>query len=89
MSEFIISFKLNNGSFRIWNSTTKSITTMPKLPLIDHRFIMLDYKDNEANDKDLAEYAENFIRWCKELKDSSLNIDYKNYFSDYTAVTCT
>ena len=89
MSEFIISFKLNNGSFRIWNSSTKSITTMPKLPLIDHRFIMLDYKDNEANDKDLAEYAENFIRWCKELKDSSLNIDYKNYFSDYTAVTCT
>lgn len=90
MSEFIISFKLNNGSFRIWNSSTKTITTMERLPTtVDHRFIMLDYKDNEANDEDLTEYAKHFIRWCKELKNSSLNIDYKNYFSDYTAVTCT
>jgi hypothetical protein len=39
--------------------------------------------------KDLEEYSNNFKRWCRELKESILKIDYRNYYSDYTAVTCT
>ncbi len=50
---------------------------------------MLNHNDNDATDEDLTEYAKNFKRWCKELKQSLLTIDYSNYYSDYTAVTCT
>eukprot|EP01039_Chlorochromonas_danica_P011598 gene11598-12997_t len=50
---------------------------------------MLNCHDNDATDEDLLEYAKNFQRWSDELKKSSLKIDYANYHSDYTAVTCT
>eukprot|EP01039_Chlorochromonas_danica_P011736 gene11736-13182_t len=50
---------------------------------------MLDTKDNEATDECLLEYAKKFKEWCEELKNSPLKIDYANYHSDYTAVSCT
>jgi hypothetical protein len=92
MSNYIISFKKEDGTFRVWSSTTEKISTLPMLPLGDgklRKFIMLTHKDNEATDEYLKEYANNFKRWCDELKNSILNIDYSNYYSDYTAVSCT
>lgn len=92
MSKYIISFKREDGTFRVWNSATEKIETLPKLPLGNgnlRKFIMLTHKDNEATDLFLIEYAEKFKQWCIELKNSILNIDYANYYSDYTAVTCT
>jgi hypothetical protein len=92
MSKFIISFQKSNGSFRVWSSDTNKISTVPMLPAGNgklNKFIMLDYDDNKATDEDLLEYSKQFTRWCTELKDSYLSIDYKGYYSDYTAVTCT
>ena len=92
MSNYIISFKQANGRFRVCSSATKEIITMDLLPVGDgklNKFIMLSHNDNDASDEDLTEYAKNFKRWCKELKQSRLQIDYSNYYSDYTAVTCT
>lgn len=86
---YIISYKRSDGTFQVWNSHTSNITTESILPRdIKSRFIMLSHNDNEATDEDLLEYAANFKRWAKELHDSPLKIDYSNYYSDYTAVTC-
>jgi hypothetical protein len=92
MSNYIISFKQANGKFRVYSSATKEISTLDLLPVGDgklNKFIMLSHNDNDATDEDLIEYAKNFKRWCKELKQSRLQIDYSNYYSDYTAVACT
>lgn len=92
MSDYIISFKRDDGKFRVWSSSTEKITTMPMLPPGDNKirkFIMLNCKDNEATDEFLEEYSKDFKRWANELKESVLHIDYQNYYSDYTAVTCT
>jgi hypothetical protein len=92
MTDYIISFKQANGKFRVYHSATKEISTMDLLPVGNgklNKFIMLNHNDNDATDEDLTEYAKNFKRWCKELKQSLLTIDYSNYYSDYTAVTCT
>ncbi len=87
---YIISYKRSDGTFQVYNSHTNSITTESILPRdIKSRFTMLIHNDNEATDEDLLEYAANFKQWTKELHDSPLKIDYSNYYSDYTAVTCT
>ncbi len=92
MTDYIISFKQSNGKFRVYSSSTKEISTLDLLPAGNgkiNKFIMLNHNDNDASDEDLMEYAKNFKRWCKELFNSPLKINYSNYYSDYTAVTCT
>ncbi|RZK10535.1 MAG: hypothetical protein EOO46_10425 [Flavobacterium sp.] len=93
--DYIISFKKSNGKFRVYSSATDEITTMPLLPPGNaklRKFIMLkqsERDDNQPTDECLERYAKRFKNWCKELNDSHLRINYANYYSDYTAVTCT
>ncbi len=92
MTDYIISFKQSNGKFCVYNSATKEISTMDLLPIGNgklNKFIMLNHNDNDATEEDLIQYAKHFKRWCKELMHSPLKINYSNYYSDYTAVTCT
>lgn len=88
-NSYVIRFKQSDGKFRCYHSDTGKLTTEDLLPPNIRKFVMLSHNDNEATDDDLLEYATNFKRWCKELKESRLKIDYSNYSCDYTAVTCT
>jgi hypothetical protein len=88
-NNYIIRFKQSDGKFRCYHSHTGKLTTEDLLPPTIRKFVMLSHNDNEATDEDLLEYAANFKRWCKELKQSRLKIDYSNYYCDYTAVTCS
>ncbi len=85
--KYIISYRLIDGRNRVLFQDGK-IETHEQLPNDVGRFIMLSVNDNVATDESLKEYGENFKIWCEQLKNSDLKIDYANYYSDYTAVTC-
>jgi hypothetical protein len=76
----------------VFGGAQQRITTMPMLPQGDNKirkFRMLNCKDNKVTDELLKEYSKDFKRWANELKESVLHIDYQNYKSDKTTVTCT
>jgi len=84
----LISYKLKDLTFRVYNAKTKQITTMDKLPEDINKFSMLTHNDNEATDECLLEYAKNFKQWCYEFRFNKIcSFRYNECYSDYTAVT--
>jgi hypothetical protein len=88
--DYIISYKLLNGNFRIYSETAGKITECDMLPRDIKKFIMLSGDDRHATDDDLREYAYQFKKWNLELKCNNIcRIDYSECYSDYTVVTRT
>jgi hypothetical protein len=88
--DYIISYKLLSGNFRIYSETTGEITECDMLPRDIKKFIMLSGDDRHATDDDLREYAIQFREWNRELKFNDIcSIEYSECYSDYTVVTRT
>jgi hypothetical protein len=88
--DYIISYKLLNGNFRVYSETTKEISEYEMLPSDIKKFIMLTGDDRSATDDDLREYVKHFRKWNRELRFNKIcSIKYSECYSDYTAVTRT
>ncbi len=76
--------------FRVYNSLTKGITDIARLPStnICSRFYVP--KHYTADDKGIFAYVDDFEKWVEELKDNEvLKIIYDKYYSHNSAVEMT
>ena len=85
---YILFCRLLSG-FRIFDTSVKEFKTINKYPSEHHSFELM--KGYKPTDEDLKRYAEDFKKWCDELKDPEnfLTIDYSNYVSHSYAVRNT
>ena len=85
---YILFCRLLSG-FRIFDPIAKEFKTINKYPSEHHSFELM--KGYKPTDEDLKRYAEDFKKWCDELKDPEnfLTIDYSNYVSHSYAVRNT
>ena len=86
--DYLISFKLKDGQFRVYDARTHTVSTMEILPLSINKFKMLTNNDNTATDEDLFKYSKDFMQWNKELRfHKQYSFRYSECYSDYTSVT--
>ncbi len=91
---YLLYFKQSEGTYRVLNPTTKEIKTMTFKELnveqtIKSKFQMIKYKDIEATDEGLLEYAKLFKQWNKELsidENGIMNIQFTKSYNDFGAV---
>ena len=85
---FITYCLLSNGKIKYYDSKTKTVHIVPKLPTKDEylrQFKM--FKGYDTTDEEVVRFSNDFIQWSNELKLSSRGkVNYVKYYSHNSAV---